>query len=74
MILALKAYIAQHKLVNTVKLCEVFAVTAEALEPMLQHWVQKGLLKPYEPCKNCHQLCHGCPSATPAWFLWHESV
>jgi len=70
MILALKTYFAKHKLVSTRQLSKEFMTTSLALEPMLQHWLNKGLIKPYQPCNSCSMACGGCSSPLDHWYQW----
>lgn len=72
MIIELKAYIAKHQTVNLVQLCKAFMTNAQTLEPMLQHWLNKGLIKPYSPCNSCQISCQGCSTAISHWYQWHD--
>lgn len=73
MIIEIKAFFAQHKLVSTRQLTSTFSLHASALEPMLQHWIKKGLIKAYRPCNDCQLACHSCANSKINWYQWCAS-
>ena len=72
MIIALKAYIRKHQLVSLSQLEKAFSASEKALEPMLKHWQNKGLIKPYMPCNACRLPCQQCTTSTNTWYQWHK--
>ena len=74
MIIAIKAFLAQHELVNVQQLAKAFDTSSSTLEPILERFVAKGMIRRYQPCQNCQLACQNCSSTNNPWYQWCNSV
>ena len=60
MLLELRNYIQRHHIVSNEQLSREFRIAAEALAPMLDIWINKGLIRKANPKENCGSSCKSC--------------
>lgn len=60
MLLALLDYIKKGQCVSIEQLSREFHIEEQALLPMLEKWVEKGVLKPFQRALKCAQKCTSC--------------
>lgn len=74
MLLALREFVQRHHVVSAEQLAREFKIAVEALEPMLNIWINKGLLKKTNKGDNCGSGCNSCkPKARQLnYYEWRE--
>lgn len=60
MLFELRNYIKKHNTVSIMQIAREFRVDSQALQPMLDFWVKKGVVKIYNSPVNCKSVCGGC--------------
>jgi hypothetical protein len=60
MLLALRDFILREKVVSTQQLTRAFKVELSALQPMLDCWVQKGVIEAEKQASTCQRACRKC--------------
>ncbi|HVT62316.1 MAG TPA: FeoC-like transcriptional regulator [Legionellaceae bacterium] len=71
MLLALRDYIKRYQMVSTEQLVREFHMAAEALEPMLEIWIQKGKIQLCTDKKRCGTSCQSCQPQV--YYEWCDS-
>jgi hypothetical protein len=61
-LLALRDYLAKEKLASLEQLARLFKLDANALEPMLDVWIKRGVIEQDTNQKACASTCLGCES------------
>ncbi len=56
----LKAYIQKHHAVSLFELTQAFGVQADALRPMLNIWINKGVISKANKTPQCGSRCLKC--------------
>ncbi len=73
-LLELKGYLKNRNIVSIHDLGLHFKVSAETLEPMLEHWIRKGKLRKETAESSCggkHGNC-SCGENKDIWYQWVE--
>ena len=75
MLLKLREYIRREGLVSTDQLSRFFHIDEQALEPMLEIWVAKGVLVKHEdkPKTACGSGCNRCQSNSRRYYQFKQS-
>jgi DNA-binding IscR family transcriptional regulator len=60
MLIKIRDYIKQEKLVSIKQLSRALGIGEEVLEPMLQLWEKKGLIIGYKGPISCKKSCGKC--------------
>lgn len=60
MLLQLKEFIRREKIVSTQQLLREFSLDLQALLPMLECWVRKGIIGKCLTRTNCKSSCFRC--------------
>lgn len=68
MLLALRDFIAREKVVSTQQLIREFHIDLQALLPMLQCWVRKGVIRQSVQKTNCQSSCFRCKKEAPQYY------
>lgn len=71
MLLQIRDFIARHKVVSTQQLARQFHIDEQALMPMLDIWVNKGVIQPCLQKNACQTSCFRCKINAPVYY---ESV
>ncbi|MDF1757957.1 MAG: FeoC-like transcriptional regulator [Legionellaceae bacterium] len=70
MLLQLRDYIQKSKLVSLEQLAREFKSDSLAIQPMLEIWINKGLVEKQETPLSCGSSCSGCNIKTPVYYHW----
>ncbi len=70
MLLQLRDYIQQAKLVSLEQIAREFHIANEAVQPMLDIWVSKGVVQRLEEAKSCQRGCISCKPKQPIYYLF----
>lgn len=68
MLFALRDFIAREKIVSTQQLMREFHMDFQALEPMLQCWVKKGVIRQSAPKNDCQSSCFRCKRGASQYY------
>jgi len=68
MLLQIRDYILRQGVVSTQQLTREFAVDFTALQPMLDLWVQKGVIQKCQEKANCQSTCIKCRTSAPEYY------
>lgn len=68
MLLALEAFIKREKIVSTQQLAREFSLDVQALLPMLQKWVQKGVIGKCNVQSACKSACFRCDKQAVEYY------
>ena len=68
MLLLIRDYIHREQVVSTQQLAREFHIDEEALQPMLDIWVKKGVIKPCQETTGCQSTCSGCKTKAPVFY------
>ena len=67
--LLIRDYIARERLVSTERLAREFCLDTQALQPMLDLWVNKGVIRIYQEEKEaCQSSCFRCRTKGPMFY------
>ncbi|MDP3706433.1 MAG: FeoC-like transcriptional regulator [Legionellaceae bacterium] len=71
MLLQLRDYIKRGQVVSMEQLTREFHIDKQALQPMLDIWVTKGVIKPCQGMLACGRRCSSsCNVNTPVFYQW----
>jgi hypothetical protein len=68
MLLQLRDFIYREKIVSTQQLMREFKVDLQALLPMLQCWVNKGIIRQCVQKTACQSACFRCKKEPPLYY------
>jgi hypothetical protein len=70
MLLQIRDYMRREKVVSTQQLSREFLIDSSALKPMLDLWVNKGLILKLQEKAKCQSSCFKCPSKVPEYYQY----
>lgn len=68
MLLQVLDFIKQQGMVNTQQLTRHFKIDEQALQPMLELWVKKGMIRPCQQAIHCQSSCFKCRINAPGYY------
>ena len=72
MLLKLRDFIQREQVVSTEQLARVFHVDEYALQPMLEIWTRRGVIRPCVKKEACQSTCFRCRMKTPVFYQYAE--
>ncbi|MBI2786957.1 MAG: hypothetical protein HYX60_11915 [Legionella longbeachae] len=70
MLLQIRDYIDREKIVSTQQLTREFHLDLQALQPMLELWVRKGIIRKCQEKTNCQSRCFKCRTNSPEYYQY----
>lgn len=70
MLLNIRDFIQRERVVSTQQLSREFHIDEQALQPMLDIWVRKGMIKPCQDKTGCQSACLRCKVNSPIFYEW----
>ena len=70
MLLQIRDFICRQGMVSTQQLTREFHVDLSALEPMLNLWVNKGVIRQSQDKASCQSACFKCNSQSLAYYQY----
>lgn len=61
MLLAIRSYIKQEKIVGQTQIARYFQVDQQALQPMLDILIRKKVIQVVDGLDGCQKSCQSCP-------------
>ena len=68
MLLQLRDFIYREQVVSLQRLSRVFHIDEQALQPMLDVWIQKGIIRQGDEKKACQSACFRCRTHAPVFY------
>lgn len=68
MLLQIRDFIQREQVASTQQLSREFRIDEQALQPMLDIWVSKGVIKPCEDKAGCQSACARCKTNAPVFY------
>lgn len=68
MLLQIRNYIKRQGVVSTQQLARQFRIDEQALFPMLDIWVNKGVIRPCVQKSVCQTSCFRCKINAPVYY------
>ncbi len=68
MLVQLLEYIKLQGVVSTQQMTRFFRIDETALQPMLNIWISKGMIKPSNSVTHCKTSCFKCHKTTPVYY------
>lgn len=70
MLSLIRNYIQVQHVVSMEQLSREFAIAVEALEPILEFWAKRGVIRQAKQEKNCGSGCHTCHLKQIIYYEW----
>ncbi len=70
MLLNIRDFIQREHVTSTQQLSREFHVDEQALQPMLDIWVRKGVIKRCHETAGCQSACLRCKTNAPVFYEW----
>lgn len=70
MLIQLRDYIKRGQVVSLEQLTREFHIDKQALQPMLDIWVAKGVIQPCQEKAVCGSGCSSCKINMPVFYQW----
>lgn len=68
MLLQIRDYIQRQQVASTQQLAREFDIDEQALQPMLEMWVSKGVIKPCQEKTGCQSACVKCKPKSLVYY------
>lgn len=69
MLLQIREYMRQEKIATNQQIARAMQIDIQALQPMLDLWVCRGVLQKQSP-DACKTACFKCPQKTPVYYIY----
>ena len=70
MLLQIRDYMRTQGIVSTQQLTREFRVDLHALQPMLDIWIGKGVIRKCQEKANCQSTCFKCKTQAPEYYQY----
>lgn len=70
MLLQIRDYICRQGVVSTQQLTREFRMELFALQPMLDLWVARGIIRKCQEKANCQSSCFKCRTQAPEYYQY----
>jgi hypothetical protein len=71
MLYELRNYIKKYNSVSIAQISRAFMVDIHAMKPMIDIWVNKGVVKMHNHPLNCKSSCGGCAKeSSNTYYCW----
>jgi hypothetical protein len=70
MLLNLRDFIQRERVVSLQQMARAFHVDEDALRPMLDRWVSKGVISASDEKLGCQTVCMGCRIKAVVYYSW----
>lgn len=68
MLLQIRDYLRREKVASNQQLAREFHLDLQALQPMLEFWLAKGLIKNCQEKSGCQSRCFKCQTLPPVYY------
>lgn len=70
MLSIIRNFIQVQRVVSMEQLSREFSIAVEALEPILEFWVNRGVIRKANQQKDCGSGCRTCHSKQITYYEW----
>lgn len=70
MLLQLRDYIKKQKLVSIAQMTREFNIDTQALKPMMEILIKKGIVRKEQKIASCTDLCSSCKMGDAIYYSW----
>lgn len=70
MLLQIRDFIRREHVVTTQQVARAFHIDEHSLQPMLDLWVKKGVIRASESKSGCVSRCFRCKTNTPLLYTY----
>lgn len=70
MLLQIRDYICREGVVSAQQLTREFRIDLSALQPMLDRWIDKGVISKCQEKANCKSACFKCRTQAPEYYQY----
>lgn len=70
MLLQIREFIHRERIVSTQQLMREFHLDKDALDPMLDIWMRKGVIARCDEQGSCQSSCFKCPQKSFEYYQW----
>ena len=70
MLLQIREFIHREQVVSTQQLAREFHVDEQALQPMLDIWIRRGVISKCEEKIACKSSCFRCTTNAPVYYQY----
>jgi hypothetical protein len=71
MLLQIRDFIQRAGVVSIQQLAREFRIDEQALQPMLDIWLGRGVIRQCQEKNNCKSSCFRCPSKAPVFYQFN---
>lgn len=71
MLLQIRDFIAREGVVSTQQLTRAFNLDLQAIQPMLELWVRKGVIAKCAGQASCQSTCFKCDTQRPEYYEYN---
>ncbi|MDR0588334.1 MAG: FeoC-like transcriptional regulator [Burkholderiales bacterium] len=72
LLIELRDYVKERQEASLAEIASRFKLPESALEAMMQHWVQKGVIEVKTADSPCCRGCKGCKSRCALIYRWFD--
>ena len=69
MLLQIRDFIHRERIVSLQQLTRAFHVEEQALQPMLDIWIRRGVIRQYQEKTSCQRKCFRCNTTVPQFYI-----
>lgn len=70
MLLQIRDYIRRERIASNQQLAREFRIDAQALQPMLEVWLRKGVIACCQEKSPCQSRCFKCKTQPPVYYQY----
>ncbi len=70
MLCLLRNYIKKYRAVSITQISREFVIDVQALKPMLDIWVKKGIVRAHNHPLSCKDKCNSCNTNDLVYYCW----
>lgn len=71
MLLQIRDYIQREQVVSRQQLVREFHVDEQALQPMLDVWIRRGVIRQCQEKATCQSSCFRCSTKAPVYYQFN---
>ena len=70
MLLQIRDYLCRLSVASNQQIAREFQLDPQALQPMLELWIKKGVIRCYQEKKGCQSRCFKCNIEPPLYYQY----
>ncbi|KTD28062.1 MULTISPECIES: FeoC-like transcriptional regulator [Legionella] len=73
MLLQIRDYLRRHRVASNQQIAREFQIELQALQPMLDLWLRKGVIACCQEKSDCQSSCFKCKTQPPVYYQTLEA-